>query len=109
MTDFEAVQIRRQDHYLFKKADDFFAELNHDQANSNPKLHQPRTISFREEDQKIPGPDGNPIQNPVCSHGRIFRFDDDSLLLIQFLRPRVWRIRFSVKNKVGSDFTDFNT
>jgi hypothetical protein len=51
-------------------------------------------------------PDGK--ENPVCSHGAVFRFNDDSLLLIQFMRPRVWRIRFDPSNKSSSDFTDYN-
>jgi hypothetical protein len=105
MSDSESIRIKQQDHYLFKKADDFFAELKSDQKSSKPQLHQPHTITFREEDQKIE----QGSLNPVCSHGRIFRFDDDSLLLVQFMRPRIWRLRFDVRNKKASDFTDYNT
>ena len=40
--------------------------------------------------------------------GRIFRFNDNTLLLIQFMLPKVWRIRFSPWNRQGSDYSDYN-
>lgn len=51
---------------------------------------------------------------PVCSHGRIFKLQDEGgnqmgLLLIQFMRPKVWRIRFHSINTSSSDFSDYNT
>lgn len=108
MSDFDAVAVKKQDHYLFKKADDFFADLDRDAKNSEQTLHQPRTIAFDKDDQVVLS-NGTQVPNPVCSHGRIFRFDDGSLLLVQFLRARVWRLRFNPKNTDGADFTDFNT
>ncbi|KAH7025658.1 alpha-1,4-glucan lyase [Microdochium trichocladiopsis] len=95
-------QIKLRDPYIFKKADDFFS-LDVDGPGSSMK--QPRSISYVDNDQQL----SNGQQNPVCRHGRIFRFDDNSLLLIQFLRPKVWRVRFSPKNKSPQDFTDYNT
>ncbi|KAI5919462.1 glycosyl hydrolases family 31-domain-containing protein [Camillea tinctor] len=93
--------IKLRDPYIFVKADDFFQGLK----AHNGDVKQPTTVSFQNNDQLLD--DGKP--NPACSHGAVFRFDDDSLLLIQFMRPKVWRIRFDPNNKKGSDFTDFNT
>lgn len=94
-------EVKGRDPYSFKKAEDFFHGLDNDEANTK----QPQTVFYRESDQQLKN--GEP--NPVSSHGRVFRFDDDGLLLVQFMRPRVWRIRFDANNKVGADFTDYNT
>ncbi|KAH7002467.1 glycosyl hydrolases family 31-domain-containing protein [Ilyonectria destructans] len=99
MNEFEATKLR--DPYLFVKADDFFQGLDAPSANVN----QPATVSYKATDQLLD--DGT--KNPACSHGTIFRFNDGSLLLIQFMRPRVWRIRFDPHNQKGSDFTDYNS
>ena len=93
--------IKRRDPYIFVKADDFFRSLD----SGTGDVKQPVTISFQKNDQLL----GDGKLNPACSHGAVFRFNDDSLLLIQFMRPKVWRIRFDPNNKNGSDFTDFNT
>lgn len=98
MDEFEATKL--QDPYLFIKADDFFQGLDAPSANVN----QPATVSYKATDQLLD--DGT--KNPACSYGTIFRFNDGSLLLIQFMRPRVWRIRFDPHNQKGSDFTDYN-
>ncbi|KAH6887057.1 glycosyl hydrolases family 31-domain-containing protein [Thelonectria olida] len=99
MSDLEATKLR--DPYIFVKADDFFKDVD----TSANKVKRPATIAYRAADQTLD--DGS--KNPACSHGRVFRFNDDSLLLIQFMRPRVWRIRFDPNNRKASDFTDFNT
>ncbi|KAH8676424.1 glycosyl hydrolases family 31-domain-containing protein [Tricladium varicosporioides] len=96
-----AAQTKLRDPYIFTKADDFFKDID----GPSSGVSQPATISYQESDQLLS--DGK--NNPACSHGRIFRFNDGSLLLIQFMRPRVWRIRFSPWNKNGFDFTDYNT
>ncbi|KAH7134411.1 glycosyl hydrolases family 31-domain-containing protein, partial [Dactylonectria macrodidyma] len=94
--------IKLRDPYIFIKADDFFQGLDNPNAGD---VKQPATISYKPDDQLLA--DGS--KNPACSHGNVFRFNDGSLLLIQFMRPRVWRIRFDPNNDKGSDFTDFNT
>jgi hypothetical protein len=99
MSELEATKLR--DPFIFVKADDFFKDID---VSAN-KVKRPATISYRAGDQSL----DDSSKNPACSHGRIFRFNDDSLLLIQFMRPRVWRIRFDPNNRKGSDFTDFNT
>ncbi|WQF89176.1 Putative glycoside hydrolase family 31, galactose mutarotase-like domain superfamily [Colletotrichum destructivum] len=91
-----------RDHFIFKKADDFFQDEVDGQGTG---ISQPSRVSFSEADQNLP--DGQ--RNPACNYGRIFRFNDGSLLLVQFLRPRVWRIRFDPHNKEPSHFTDYNT
>ncbi|RYP05667.1 hypothetical protein DL765_009769 [Monosporascus sp. GIB2] len=99
MGDFEATKAR--DPFIFQKADDFFRDID----GLTTGVKQPDTLSYLESDQLLE--DGK--DNPACSHGAVFRFNDSSLLLIQFMRPRVWRIRFDPSNTKGSDFTDFNT
>ena len=99
MGDFEATKLR--DPYIFKKADDFFRDIDAPASG----VSQPSKIRYHAADQLLQ----NGTKNPACSHGAIFRFNDQSLLLIQFMRPRVWRIRFDPSNRNGSDFTDYNT
>ena len=90
---------KTQDPYIFKPAEWFFKEI----AGGKPK--QPHTISCEEADQQA---NGTPL--PTSSHGRIFRFNDKlGFLLIQFMRPQVWRIRFHSTNTTPSDFSDYNT
>jgi len=90
-----------RDPYIFKPAEEFFAEI--EEPNSGTK--QPSKVICTDEDQLLA--DGRP--NPACSHGRVFHFDDSALLLVQFLRPKVWRVRFDPSNKSGADFTDYNS
>lgn len=90
---------KTQDQYIFKPAEWFFKEI------AGGKPIQPHTISCEEADQQA---NGTPL--PVSSHGRIFRFNDKlGFLLIQFMRPQVWRIRFHSTNTTPSDFSDYNT
>lgn len=96
-----AEDTKLRDPYIFVKSDDFFQGID----SSGPNVKRPRTITFNQDDQLLS--EGKP--NPACSHGRVFRFDDESLLLIQFMRPKVWQIRFDPNNRSGDDFTDFNT
>ncbi|KAF4452162.1 alpha-1,4-glucan lyase [Fusarium austroafricanum] len=94
--------VKLRDPYIFVKSDDFFQNLD----SGNVKVNRPSRIAYRPEDQLLS--DGK-TKNPACKSGAIFRFNDDSLLLIQFLRPKVWQIRFDPNNQAGSDFSDFNT
>ncbi|KAG8665372.1 hypothetical protein FPOAC2_10450 [Fusarium poae] len=96
-----AEETKLRDPYIFIKSDDFFQGID----SGSTQLNRPRAITFNQNDQLL----SNGNQNPACTHGRIFRFDDDSLLLIQFMRPKVWQIRFDPSNRSGEDFTDFNT
>ncbi|KAH8648034.1 glycosyl hydrolases family 31-domain-containing protein [Tricladium varicosporioides] len=96
----DAESIKRRDPYIFIKADDVFKNL--DDPASGTK--QPLKISCSDDDQLL-----GQAQNPVCKHGRIFRFDDNSLLHIQFIRPKIWRIRFNSQNSTPADFRDYNT
>ncbi|KAJ1323679.1 Glycosyl hydrolases family 31 [Microdochium nivale] len=95
-------QVKLRDPYIFKKANEFF---ENDLDGSAEGIKQPKFVRCSEGDQLL----SNGQPNPACSHGRIFRFNDESLLLVQFLRPRVWRIRFSPDNKTPGDFSDYNT
>ncbi|KAI6752279.1 hypothetical protein HG530_013648 [Fusarium avenaceum] len=99
MGGYEDTKLR--DPYIFVKADDFFQGLD----SGAGKINQPARVTYKNDDQLL----SNGDRNPACSHGAIFRFNDDSLLLIQFARPKVWQIRFDAINKSGADFTDFNT
>lgn len=94
-------QVKFRDPYIFKRAEEFFQDID----NPGSGLKQPSKITYKDEDQLTP----DNKTNPATSHGRIFRFNDGSLLCIQFLRPRVWKVRFDPKAKAGSDYTDFNS
>ncbi|KAF4556602.1 putative glycosyl hydrolases family 31 protein 6 [Elsinoe fawcettii] len=93
--------VKYRDPYTFQKAEDFFSDFD---VPASPWVKQPTSITYSKQDnyQK------NKL-NDVCYRGRIFRFDTGGLLLVQFLRPRVWRLRFNEKHQDGSAFTDFNT
>jgi len=92
--------VKARDPYLFIPADEFFQ-----QVEQSIGTRQPSSVKLLDEDQLLA--DGK-TPNPVTYRGRIFRFNDGTLLLVQFIRPQVWRIRFSVVNKTGDDFTDYN-
>ena len=94
-------QAKLRDPYIFKKAEDFFQDID----NTGSGLRQPSKVSYKEDDQLLP----DKKTNPATSHGRIFRFNDGSLILIQFLRPRVWKIRFDPKATSGNQYSDFNS
>ena len=95
-------QVKLRDPYIFRKSEDFFQDIDNP---GSPGLKQPSKISYQDSDQLLP----DKTVNPATSHGRIFRFDDGALLLIQFMRPRVWRIRFDPKATTGSQYSDFNS
>lgn len=95
-------QVRLRDPYVFRKAEDFFNDIDDTGALG---LKQPNKISYQDDDQLLP----DNKANPATSHGRIFRFNDGALILIQFMRPRVWRIRFDPKASSGSQYSDFNS
>lgn len=92
--------VKKRDPYLFIKADDFFSQV--DGPNSGVK--RPESVSFKAEDQLLDN--GQP--NPATSRGRIFRFNDGTFLLVQFMRPKVWRLRFLPTSRKASDFSDYN-
>ncbi|KAI0485577.1 glycosyl hydrolases family 31-domain-containing protein [Xylaria cf. heliscus] len=87
------------DPYQFKPADDFFKDLGDPQFNTR----QPTSIDYDDKDQEVNG-----IANPACNFGKIFRFDDGKFLMIQFMRPRIWRLRFNPRFG-AADYSDFNT
>jgi hypothetical protein len=89
---------KNRDPYTFKPADDFFKDLD------NPG--RPTGVEFHEEDQQLPDGSKNPVSKEF---GRIFRFNDGKFLLVQFMRPRVWRIRFSHHFEEPCCYSDFNT
>lgn len=97
-----AVDSKSRDPFTFQPADDFFADLD---AGAVP-THRPASVSYHATDQTPKPGSTNPVSQ---KYGRIFRFDDGKYLVIQFLRPRVWRIRFNPRWSEASDYTDFNT
>ncbi|KAK7966875.1 glycoside hydrolase family 31 protein [Apiospora aurea] len=93
---------KSRDPYTFQPADDFFPGV----VGGQSQTHQPNSVEFHAEDQK--GKDGK--TNPVCEkYGRIFRFDDGKHMVVQFIRPRIWRIRFNPRFQEASDYSDYNT
>ncbi|KAL1636191.1 hypothetical protein SLS58_009885 [Diplodia intermedia] len=91
---------KHRDPYRFIPADEFF-----DRELSANTL-RPDSVTYNEKDQL--DATGN-AQNPACGHGRVFRLSTGALMLIQFMRPLVWRIRFYPHYKEGHEFTDYNT
>jgi hypothetical protein len=93
--------VRFQDKYTFQKAEEFFEDFGDD---AKPWVNTPESISYNEADNYVDGK----LREP-CYRGRIFRLDTGGLLLIQFLRPQVWRIRFNEKLLTPIEISDYNT
>ena len=87
-----------RDHYIFLEAGEFFNDFA-------KEAHVPESIAYYDTDQYDDEPSA---LKPSYKHGRIFRFDDGKLLHVQFIRPRVWRIRFGA-HFTKNDYTDYNT
>ncbi|KAL1613812.1 hypothetical protein SLS54_010273 [Diplodia seriata] len=91
---------KHRDPYRFIPADEFF-----DRELSANTL-RPDSVTYNEKDQlDATGKE----QNKACGHGRVFRLNTGAPMLIQFMRPLVWRIRFYPHYKEGHEFTDYNT
>lgn len=100
--DWDQVKLR-DDPFIFKPADTFFRDIDNNPQESYFDVKRPQLVTYSESD--------NASSNEVCKYGRIFRLDGakDSLLLIEFIRPKVWRIRFHYENDSPTDFTPYNT
>lgn len=97
-----AAHAKSRDPFTFQPADDFFADLDGETVHT----HRPVSVSYHAADQTPKPGFESPINH---KYGRILRFDDGKHLVVQFLRPRVWRIRFNPRSKAASDYSDFNT
>lgn len=57
--------------------------------------------------------DNNPEVVPATTTGAIFRlgsnYGQTNILLVQFVRPTVWRIRFDPSKRSACEYTDFNS
>jgi hypothetical protein len=87
-------EVKLRDPFNFIRAEEYFSQM--------AKSEVPNSIKYLSSDNDLK-------ENPVCKYGRVFRFKDNALLLIEFLRPKVWRIRFSGDNENPTDFTEYNT
>ncbi|EHK42301.1 glycoside hydrolase family 31 protein [Trichoderma atroviride IMI 206040] len=111
MTDFD--EIKDRDPYTFIPADEFFNHFDNDLFDSC--IRQPERASFDEADQ--PKIQINGEARNVFRYGKIFRLheqlegepDEESLLLIEFVRPQVWRIRFNPAAASKCSFKDENS
>ncbi|KOS22241.1 Alpha-glucosidase 2 [Escovopsis weberi] len=107
---YEAWKIKESDPYTFIKADDFFRQV--DENDNGDTVKRPVRAVLLDEDQDMKDPKGKTVANPVAEHGRIFRLYDksgiQSFLLLEFIRPRVWRVRFDPTPSEEPLFTDFN-
>lgn len=81
------------DPYTFMKAEDFF--------DGKSEFNRPFKVTDHVK------PDGT--FDDIVKTGAVFRFNDQTLLLIQFIRPKVWRFRFESKFKEPREYSDFNT
>ncbi|KAF6826526.1 alpha-1,4-glucan lyase [Colletotrichum musicola] len=103
-----AADTKLRDPYIFKRAEDFFGQ---EVDGHGSGMVRPKVISYHDEDQ---GPSPGE-KHPSCYRGAVFRFNDGrdgqpgSCLMIQFLRPRVWRLRFNPENRTDAHFSDWNT
>ncbi|EKG21729.1 Glycoside hydrolase family 31 [Macrophomina phaseolina MS6] len=88
---------KHRDPFRFIPADDFYEFFS--------GKHRPTSVTCKPEDQAVE----DKTRNAACHNGRIFRFNDDTLMLIQFIRPLVWRIQFDPNRQKGSEYTDWNT
>jgi hypothetical protein len=85
----------KYDNYTFTPAEEFF------EADSLRAFNTPTSITYNKED--------NDPQQASIKTGAIFRFNDDKLLLLQFIRPKVWKIRFSPNVATPADYNDYNS
>lgn len=97
-----AEHAKSRDPFTFQPADDFFADLD----TAAVPTHQPASVSYHAADQASHSGSPEPVNQ---KYGRVFRFDDGKCMVVQFLRPRVWRIRFNPRFTKASDYSDFNT
>lgn len=81
------------DPYTFIKAEDFF--------DGKSDFHRPFKVT------EYVRPDGS--FDSIVETGAMFRFNDDTLLLVQFIRPKVWRFRFESKFRRPQQYKDFNS
>jgi hypothetical protein len=98
---FEYWHAKTRDPYVFKPADDFYGDLYKPESQTR----QPTKVEFFKEDQLLSSGQINP---PCAKYGKIFRLDNDKFLLIQFIRPRVWRLRFH-SEFTAQQYSDYNT
>jgi len=83
------------DNYTFTPAEMFY------DVNTVKAFNTPTSVTYKTEDN-------DPNQASIKT-GAIFRFNDDKLLLVQFVRPKVWKIRFSPNVETPAEYTDYNS
>ena len=89
----EAINNPAKDPYTFIKAEEFFEDKT--------SFHRPFKVT------EYVRTDGT--FDEVVTSGAVFRFNDQTLLLVQFIRPKVWRFRFDANVRNPSEFKDFNS
>ncbi|KAH8895231.1 hypothetical protein GQ53DRAFT_855393 [Thozetella sp. PMI_491] len=101
----DPVGIKLRDPFIFKRAEEFYSDID----TLDTEVIHPSVAYYDHSDQVLPSGE----KNPTCGHGAIFRLKQngkaDVFLLIQFMRPKVWRIRCDPSNTSPTDFTDYNT
>ena len=94
------------DPYTFLRADDFFTQ--HLDAGALGSFKNPGTVAL----QQGPKPKDNKC---LTQTGALFRFDPTSsdtpakYLLIQFIRPQMWRLRFNPQAEKAEDYNNENS
>lgn len=92
-----------QDSHTFVLPEEFFESVN------SGEFTTVTAVSFVPKD--------NWSKNPVISTGVLLRVEhaaapastEKPLLLLQFVRPKVWRIRFDPANTKPEDYDDYNS
>ncbi|KAL7276242.1 hypothetical protein RUND412_000778 [Rhizina undulata] len=85
------------DSYTFTKAEDFYGSLYRGEFNN------PNKVTYEASDNVFDA------KNPILRAGVVFRLEDQTLLLLQFIRPKVFKITFEAQYLTASEYHDFNS
>ncbi|QRV90305.1 glycoside hydrolase family 31 protein [Ceratobasidium sp. AG-Ba] len=94
---------KQADPYSYVKAEDFFNNLDSQEGGS--RFRRVERVELHPDQF---GPEGE-VTHPACHHGRAFHTNGNKILLIDFVRPTAFRIRFSPKCGSLDSYLDNNS
>ncbi|KAF8761301.1 glycosyl hydrolase 31 family [Rhizoctonia solani] len=94
---------KQSDPYRYIKAEDFFSDL--DSKGGKPQWARVENVKLvtTSFDSK------SAITNRACDHGLAFRDDNNKILLVQFIRPTVFRVRFNPRYTSVEQYSTWNS
>ena len=92
---------KQDDPYRYVKAEDFFGDLDAGRLNCN------RVENVQQHPDQFDS-EGN-VTHEACGHGRAFVDDHGKIIIIQFVRPTVFRIRFRPEYESLGKWSDRNS